>query len=1101
MVRPRLKRDESPVFSHQVLALLARMAREDRELIGAAYRRARSRDGAQFERDSFQAAVAALPQAPDGPHSHLSLPSSVGRDRQGGAGRVPHFDMRPITRTVVPTNVEGKVHASFKNAKTSSTDHFAYIVDGAHISLTDHLDYLQRKGAAELRDQDRVLVDLAEEHEERWCKNALAIYSNIPGGPERQRSLFAAAEATEQTPKKHYLELSTAHLGQMAWIASLATCPSWLRDMEWRLQKEQAAIQTRAEAAGKDVKPQTVIVAEVTPEQAHDILCWFDAHPSAPRPTWKQGKTGRNHYRFVGELPNGLSNRQRHRIMRAFVDMLARDGWMVVGVIHQPDQHNDKRNYHFHIDAYDRPAKWLEEHKLWDFEWKVRRNGKDTFPLRQKKVSYRERDEAGKQRKVDTATIMRNRYIDIVNAVVGNRPSIDLYLKGTYAENGIGLTPLEHLGNRAAARERRGFETAAGLRNARRIVADDLAGIERQAEAELLAISRECDASRSQLVGQYDALAAVDELDWLRRRDVRVRQEIKIAEVVGAMARSRSEAVIAVLSPELGRRERRRKGDKEILEAASDHLMWVDAQKPSLEDTHEQRKRDRENELRRRELEAFVASCVDQKSRADPPLVYLSRGKDRAPPSATNPHYRHHMEARLVQWLERNGADPAKLKFDGDTVSLGQGVPQAIDTLMQRFMNAPTFQSLIAAERARRANVRATTAQSKVMQKPTGEPFRTTGHLQPEPETQIFRTEQQTLGGEISQSRDVAELTRSFVIAQQAERFKSGGALRETSASGLATRTYVKSLGKGPSPSIDDVKTPEKTSTTGDNNGSVHGPRREHSASSKLKQIRPKSPTYLSPTGPGSASTEHWRPMSLHEAPKLNKAPSLSEVPLLGRETASLGGSKRAKMADPPTSPQDPLLQGSVVHGSTEVSAATARKTNDGGSFDRSDATHTASPAPQRAAGGRELQRVLKVVTAMPFLPLRPLTNTDEPTRYAVSLHNVAGDERESLELVRKFETIPAIQRLFQTKYENMLRAVLLEPATSTINARDDVAGIFSHNPRLAAAVKSAWGHRSLTHVIDQVRKKRPKETETEAQNGLSVEELLQHRKDGRQGR
>ena len=1102
VVRPRSERDESPVFSHQVLALLARMAREDRELIGATYRRTRSREGKQSEHDSFQAVIAALPQAPGGPFSHLCLPSAVGRDRQSGAGRIPHFDMLPITKSVVPTSKDGAVHESFKNVKMSSTDHFAYIVDGGHISLTSHLDYLQREGAAELRDQDRVLVDLAEEHEERWWKNALAIYSNIPDGPERQRSLFAAAEATEQTPKKHYLELSTEHLDQMAWIAGLATCPSWLPDMERRLRKEQAAIQSRAEAAGKAGKPQTVVVAEVTPEQAYDILRWFDAHPSAPRPTWKQGKTGRNHYRFVGELPKGLSNRQRHRIMRAFVDMLANDGWMVVGVIHQPDQHNDKRNYHFHIDAYDRPAKWLEEHKLWDFEWKVRRNGKDTFPLRQKKVSYRERDEAGKQRKVDTATIMRDRYIDIVNAVVGNRPSIDFYLKGTYADNGIGLTPLEHLGNRAAARERRGFETAAGLRNARRIVVDDLAAIERQAEAELIAISRECDVSRSRLVGQHDALAAVDELDWLRRRDVRVRQESKVAEVVGAMARSRSEAVMAVLSPELGRRERRRKDDKELLEAASDHLTWVDAQKPSFQDTNEQHKRTRENELRQRELEAFVVSRVDQKSRADPPLIYLSRRKDRAPQPATKPYYRQRMETRLVQWLEKNGADPAKLQLEGDIVSLGRGVPQAIDTLMQRFINVPRLQSLIAAERARRENARDITAQSKRMQKPTGEPFRTTERLRPELKTQVSGIEQRTLGNEVSQSRDLAGPTKSLVIAQQAERLKSGDTLRESSGSKPVARTYIKSLGKGPSPSIDDVKAKEKTPAAGDNNGPVDGARREHAGASKLKQIRLKCPTYPLPTGPASGSIEHRRPMSLHEAPKLSKVPSLSEVPFLGKEAASVGGIKRAMVADPPTSPQDPLLQGSVVQASTEVSAATARKTNDGRRFDRSDATHTASPDPQRAAGGRELGHVLKVVTAMPFLPLRPRTNTDQSTRYAVSLHDAAGDDRASLELVCKFETLPAIQRLLHTKHENMLRAVLAEPAASTINARDDVAGIFGQNPRLAAAVKAAWGHWSLTHVIDQARKnRRLQERVTEAQDGLSVMDLLQHRKDRRQGR
>ncbi|MEK9213428.1 hypothetical protein, partial [Sphingomonas sp. 2378] len=72
---------------------------------------------------------------------------------------------------------------------------------------------------------------------------------------------------------------------------------------------------------------------------------------------------------------------------------------------------------------------------------------------RQNKVSYRaEPDANGKRAKVDTAELMRGRFIDIVNAVMGE----ERYLHGTYEENGIALTPLEHMGNRATGHERRG---------------------------------------------------------------------------------------------------------------------------------------------------------------------------------------------------------------------------------------------------------------------------------------------------------------------------------------------------------------------------------------------------------------------------------------------------------------------------------------------------------------------------------------------------------------------------------------------------------------------------------------------------------------------
>ncbi|KAK0357820.1 hypothetical protein LTR94_037871, partial [Friedmanniomyces endolithicus] len=71
--------------------------------------------------------------------------------------------------------------------------------------------------------------------------------------------------------------------------------------------------------------------------------------------------------------------------MSRFCDSLVDDGWMVVGAIHQPDRHNDRRNFHIHVDAVDRPAEWLDAHGCWDFEYVERRNGKVTHPKRQNK--------------------------------------------------------------------------------------------------------------------------------------------------------------------------------------------------------------------------------------------------------------------------------------------------------------------------------------------------------------------------------------------------------------------------------------------------------------------------------------------------------------------------------------------------------------------------------------------------------------------------------------------------------------------------------------------------------------------------------------------
>src|SRR3546814_9473044 len=63
---------------------------------------------------------------------------------------------------------------------------------------------------------------------------------------------------------------------------------------------------------------------------------------------------------------------------------------MYTAVIHAPDSHNDRRNYHLHVVAYDRPARYLDEHAAWDFEVPEHYNhkGEDRirYPHRQSKI-------------------------------------------------------------------------------------------------------------------------------------------------------------------------------------------------------------------------------------------------------------------------------------------------------------------------------------------------------------------------------------------------------------------------------------------------------------------------------------------------------------------------------------------------------------------------------------------------------------------------------------------------------------------------------------------------------------------------------------------
>src|SRR3546814_8342928 len=110
---------------------------------------------------------------------------------------------------------------------------------------------------------------------------------------------------------------------------------------------------------------------------------------------FKSGRGGRVQFRLVAELPYELTPEDRALIVQNFCDHLGgletRDGedggqqsvgMMYTAVIHAPDAHNDLRNYHLHIVAHDRPAKFLSEFGPWDFEVEERYNHKGEDRIR-----------------------------------------------------------------------------------------------------------------------------------------------------------------------------------------------------------------------------------------------------------------------------------------------------------------------------------------------------------------------------------------------------------------------------------------------------------------------------------------------------------------------------------------------------------------------------------------------------------------------------------------------------------------------------------------------------------------------------------------------
>lgn len=700
--------DESPVFAHHVRAALARQRQADRDLLGPTLRRAKYRtdDGGNENVGGRAARTGSSTRI-----VNFYIPSPLtGRDRQSGGIRIPHFDMKPCRASFVPTSATGKVHHRYTQTHRKAGDHVDYVIDGAWIAHSTHLDYLWR----DLPEQDRdsgMIMDALDERDLRDHKNALRNYSNIDGGRGRQRSLFDAAERCEQKPRIHELVASTDQFETWDYVARLGDTPGWFRIARDKLRAAKAKAEAKAKP-GEMTPPVTIPVAKVTSEQAFEYLTWLDERPgtSSDLVKFKQGKTGRSHYRFVGELPAGLNRDRQFAVVKLFCDRLARDGWMFVAAIHEPDPHTDRRNPHFHVDGYDRPSAWLEDHDCWDFEYSERRNGKVTFPYRHNKVRYPdELNPKGKLVAADTATIMRRRYIEAVNDIVGDRPDIPRYVHGTYADHGIRLSPLEHAGNAAIAAEFAGVETPVGTRNAQRIIRDDLAAYEREAAQKRAALSVEVARLRTIHVS---AGTQIDEYQAIKHHIIDRELQAELADYVIGLSRSRAEAVI------------RRRGDNpavrrpapspphdDLLRAAKAHLASIDEQSPS--------DGDRESERRKLvSLRARASQVKDAIAAASPPkaeremsapielvaggVIYRARRSEQALTPIHNQAFRDLMLKRLENWLTKHAQNPAKVAIDDRFVILGNNVPDAIDTLLRRFSADQRIQTLLKRERDRR---------------------------------------------------------------------------------------------------------------------------------------------------------------------------------------------------------------------------------------------------------------------------------------------------------------------------------------------------------------------------------------------------------------
>ncbi|GFM29152.1 MobA/MobL family protein [Novosphingobium sp. PY1] len=456
----------------------------------------------------------------------------VDRPRTASGSTSFHFSYISISKEAVPTIGGKPLPGSFGKLKEPALEHSKYIERDGAAELTGvsasahHAGYIERPGAVEMLDP----FGLVEEEIERKIASVVnetptaeeasilglreaapegipSVFSNISNDPFERQEFWRAVERCERKPRTHHIILDP-EASPRWWDAMLASNDIATGFKVHTLNVAEALRQHVKTPSNNDAatKPFEAEPYPVSAERAGKLIQQAMLVPgfdhSLPPLQFKSGRGGRVQIRFVAELPHEISAEDRALIVQNFVDRLGRletridddlipqkVGMMYTAVIHAPDAHNDSRNYHLHIVAYDRPATFRHDLGMWDFEFAEHyfesRKMRTRFPFRQNKIgevsqhgSRTGKENSGK----DFIPAMRKDFADIVNKVLKARGIERRYDHRRYTEMGIDRTPTEHLGTKAAALEAIGVPTTVGQLNAIAIWSDAERSIERQAE-------------------------------------------------------------------------------------------------------------------------------------------------------------------------------------------------------------------------------------------------------------------------------------------------------------------------------------------------------------------------------------------------------------------------------------------------------------------------------------------------------------------------------------------------------------------------------------------------------------------------------------------
>lgn len=328
-------------------------------------------------------------------------------------------------------------------------------------SISEHDHYVSRDGAVLTigpAKYDEYAAKVSTTNLSMGMTN-VALLTNISLDPAERERFWDAVHVTASKRGPDRLVLERARGTKKEWkaLAGAEEVPADIRN-------------AAASFAGDSKRRKAEFpMTEDEAKTAIELICRFI--PNADRKKgpvrFARGRNGRTQYRLETELPDGIDDAARLRIMVRVAEAVESVGAMYTLALHEPDEHNDKRNYHLHLVAYDRPAKLIDGE--WDITIREAVEGQRgrTKSKRQKKVSIVDLETASKRGDFEAfLKQLRFRYSDFCNEELVAASQTRLFDPRTYKEMGIDRSPTRALGSILAPLEAVGVPTNPGTHNA-----------------------------------------------------------------------------------------------------------------------------------------------------------------------------------------------------------------------------------------------------------------------------------------------------------------------------------------------------------------------------------------------------------------------------------------------------------------------------------------------------------------------------------------------------------------------------------------------------------------------------------------------------------